>query len=115
MRRLAILLIVTLASSTLAKEQHPPTPAIHLDRAGERWAEKTLRKLTLEEKVGQLFMIWARAEFLNVNSPEYLELRDDIRKYHLGAFCMTVHEDEPFLYRNQPYEAASLLNRLQQE
>jgi len=34
------------------------------------------RKLSPEEKVGQLFMIWVRAEFLNVNSPQYLQLRD---------------------------------------
>ena len=37
-----------------------------------------------EEKVGQLFMIWVRAEFLNVDNPEYIQLRDTIRKYHIG-------------------------------
>jgi beta-N-acetylhexosaminidase len=60
-------------------------------------------------------MIWVRAEFLNVNSPEYLDLRDNMRKYHIGSFAMTVRWDPPFLYRNQPYEAAELLNRLQQD
>jgi beta-N-acetylhexosaminidase len=88
---------------------------IHLDRDGEKWAVKTLRQLTPEEKVGQLFMIWVRAEFLNVANPEYLALRDDINKYHIGSLAMTVHWDPPFLYRNQPYEAAELLNRLQQD
>src|ERR1700682_3907709 len=34
-------------------------------------------------------------------------------KYHLGGFPMTVRCDPPFLYKNQPYEAAELLNRLQ--
>lgn len=74
-----------------------------------------MRKLSPEEKVGQLFMIWVRAEFLNVASPEYLQLRDTMRKYHLGSFAMTVRWEPPFLYRNQPYEAAVLLNRLQQD
>ncbi len=60
-------------------------------------------------------MVWVRAEFLNLESPEYLELRDSMRKYHIGSFAMTVRWDPPFLYRNQPYEAAELLNRLQQE
>ena len=31
---------------------------LRLDRGGEKWAKKTLRKLSLEEKVGQLFMVW---------------------------------------------------------
>jgi beta-N-acetylhexosaminidase len=98
------------------KKDKSQTPGvIHLDRDGEKWAEKTLRQLSPEEKVGQLFMIWVRAEFLNVESPEYLQLRDEIDKYHVGGFAMTVRWDPPFLYRNQPYEAAELLNRLQQE
>ena len=72
-------------------------------------------KLSLEEKVGQLFMVWVRAEFLNVNSPEYLELRETMSKYHVGSFAMTVPWEPPFLYRSEPYEAAELLNRLQQD
>jgi beta-N-acetylhexosaminidase len=98
------------------KKDKSQTPgAIHLDRDGEKWAEKTLRQLSPDEKVGQLFMIWVRAEFLNVESPEYLQLRADINKYHVGSFAMTVRWDPPLLYRNQPYEAAALLNRLQQD
>jgi beta-N-acetylhexosaminidase len=86
-----------------------------LTRDGERWAERTLRKLTLEEKVGQVFMIWCRASFLNVESPEYLQWRDAMQKYHIGSFAMTVHVDGPFLLRSEPYEAAELLNRLQRD
>src|SRR6266849_3362333 len=110
-----LLLLLSLLGSSVAREKYQQPGSIHLDRGGEKWAEKTLRKLSLEEKVGQLFMIWVRAEFLNVNSPEYLQLRDSMRKYHLGSFAMTVRWDPPFLYRNQPYEAAELLNRLQED
>jgi len=118
-RSIAFFLLLGLILPAFAKDKkkdksQPPGP-IHLDRDGQKWAEKTLRQLTPEERVGQLFMIWVRAEFLNVNNPEYLELRDDINKYHVGSFAMTVHWDPPFLYRNQPYEAAELLNRLQQD
>jgi beta-N-acetylhexosaminidase len=106
-------LIFPLAAVAKDKFQHPGP--IHLDRGGERWAEKTLRKLSLEEKVGQVFMVWVRAQFLNLDSPEYLQLRDELTKYHLGSFAMTVPYDPPFLYRSEPYEAADLLNRLQQD
>src|SRR5580692_9132448 len=98
-----------------AKDKYEQPRPIHLDRAGERWAEQTLHKLSTEEKVGQLFVVWVRAKFLNVEAPEYLQLRDDIRKYHLGGLTMTVPWDPPFLYRSQPYEAAEILNRLQQD
>ena len=117
MRRLhlLVLLLFVFLCPALAKEKYQHPGPVHLDRDGEKWAEKTLRKLSTEEKVGQLFMIWVRAEFLNVNSPEYLQLRDTMRQYHIGSFAMTVNWDPPFLYRNQPFEAAELLNRLQRD
>jgi len=102
------------AISASAKTKYQPLP-VRLDHDGKKWAEKTLRKMSVEEKVGQLFMIWTRAEFLNVNSPAYLQLRDTMNKYHVGSFAMTVRYEPPFLYKNQPYEAAELLNRLQSD
>src|SRR3954470_5784421 len=93
--------------------QHPGP--VKLDHDGEKWAEKTLKGMSLEEKVGQLFMIWARAEFLNVNSPEYLNLRDTMRKYHVGGFGLTVNVYGPLLIKSEPFEAAALVNQLQRD
>ena len=104
-----------LVGCAFGAEKYPQPGPVHLDREGEKWAVKTLHSLSTEEKVGQLFLVWVRAEFLNVNAPEYLELRKNIGKYHLGGFTMTVPWDPPFLYRSAPYEAAELLNRLQQD
>jgi beta-N-acetylhexosaminidase len=111
------LLAASLVAPAFAKnkEKYSPPGPVHLDHDGEKWAEKTLHKLSTEEKVGQLFMIWARVAFLNADSPDYLQLRDTMRKYHIGSFCLTVRWEPPFLYRNQPYEAAALLNRLQHD
>jgi beta-N-acetylhexosaminidase len=105
---------LTLARPAYAKDKHPH-PAPSNAARGEKWAEKTLHKLTVEEKIGQVFMIWCRASFLNVESPEYLQLRDAMQKYHVGSFAMTVHVDGPFLLRSEPYEAAELLNRMQRD
>src|ERR1700722_10414932 len=110
---LALALSLTTFSSAKDKFQRPGP--IHETQAADKWAEKTLHKLSLEEKIGQVFMIWCRASFLNVQSPEYLQLLDDMQKYHVGSFAMTVHVDGPFLLRSEPYEAAELLNRLQKE
>ena len=116
-RKLGFLLSVFLLTTTIAraKEKYQRPGPIHLTPAGEKWAEKTLHKLTLEEKVGQVFMIWCRASFLNVENPEYLQLVEDLQKYHVGSFAMTVHVDGPYLRRSEPYEAADLLNRLQKD
>jgi beta-N-acetylhexosaminidase len=107
----AIFLALTLTLSVFAKDKHP-TPA---SARADKWTEKTLRKLTVEEKIGQVFMIWCRASFLNAEAPEYLQWREAMQKYHIGSFAMTVHVDGPFLLRSEPYEAAELLNRLQRE
>ncbi len=60
-------------------------------------------------------MVWVRAQFLNQDSETYAQLRDDINRYHVGSFAMTVPVDGPFLIKSEPYEAAMLLNRLQQD
>ena len=111
----AWLLILLLMTPSFAKERFQKPGPIHLDRGGEKWAEKTLRKLSLEEKVGQLFMVWVRAQFLNNDSDTFVQLRDTMNKYHVGGFAMTVPVDGPFLIKSEPYEAAMLLNHLQEE
>jgi beta-N-acetylhexosaminidase len=119
MYRTLAFLLLTLVFATVAsakdKDKYQRPGPIHLTPSGEKWAEKTLHKLSLEEKVGQVFMIWCRASFLNEENPEYLQLRDAIQKYHVGSFAMTVHVDGPYLLRSEPYEAAELLNRLQSD
>jgi len=87
---------------------------IRLDKDGKKWVEKTLLKMSPEEKVGQLFMIWVRTQFFNEQDPNWLLLRDNVRKYHIGSLAMSVPVDGNVLLKNQPLEAAELLNRLQQ-
>jgi beta-N-acetylhexosaminidase len=96
------------------KDRFQQAGRIHLDKDGQKWAEKTLRKMSAEEKVGQLFMIWTRVTFMNEADPAWISLRDSVKKYHIGGLCMSVPVDGAVLMKNQPYEAAELLNRLQQ-
>jgi len=109
------ILVLALLTPAFSRDKFQHPGPIHLSKDGEKWAEKTLRKLSPEEKVGQLFMIWCRAGFLNFRNPEYLKLREAMQKYHVGSFAMTVHVDGPFLLRSEPFEAADLLNRLQKD
>jgi len=90
-------------------------PPVHLDRKGEKWAATTLRKMTLEEKIGQMIMVWARARFLNVDSPEFLQMQDEMRTYHVGGFGLTIAGEGGLLTKSQPLEAALLTNELQKD
>jgi beta-N-acetylhexosaminidase len=108
-------LITAASAKDKNRDKYQRPGPIHETRDSDKWAEKTLHKLSLEEKIGQVFMIWCRASFLNVENPEYLQLLDAMHKYHVGSFAMTVHVDGPYLLRSEPYEAAELLNRLQSE
>jgi len=111
----ALLLVLLMTASLFAKGRFQKPGPLHLDRDGEKWADKTLHKLSTEEKVGQLFMVWVRAQFLNNDSEIFAQLRQTIDKYHVGAFAMTVPVDGPFLIKSEPFEAAMLLNHLQDE
>src|ERR1700733_11321673 len=110
-----ILLLSPASAPASSKDKFHHAAPIHLTQAGDKWAHKTLRHLSLEEKIGQVFMIWCRASFLNVESPEYLQWLDAMQKYHGGSFTMSVQGDCPFLLRTEPHEVAELLNRLQEK
>jgi beta-N-acetylhexosaminidase len=111
----AFITMLVLAGSAWAKERYSQPGPPHLDRDGEKWVRHTLSKLSTEEKVGQLFMVWARAEFFNVDSPEYRTFMEEMQRYHVGSFALSIPVDGPFLIRSEPYEAAMLVNHLQQE
>jgi len=112
------LLVLALACATgfaSDKDKFNPGGPTELTKDGERWAQRTLKKLTKEEKVGQLIMIQGLAEFQNIESPAFLAMQENIKKYHLGGVIITVRVDGGLLLRNQPYEAAMMTNRLQRE
>jgi beta-N-acetylhexosaminidase len=111
-----IVLFALLGSALVVTgEKYRDVPSPRLQSESDQWAERTLRALSLEEKVGQLFMIRLRVELLGEGSPEYLQLRDSIRKYHVGAMAMSVPAQGSFLYGNDRYRTVTLLNNLQSE
>src|ERR1700753_1505332 len=84
-------------------------------RVQERWADRTLKRLTLEEKIGQMIEVRGIMGFYNADDPQFQKLIADIRKYHLGTVHLSVNTDGPLLLRTEPYEAAMTPNLLQSE
>ena len=117
LRRVLLAALILSAASTFARAKNQdryqrPGP-IHLDKDGKKWADKVLRKMSAEEKVGQLLMIFVKAQVMNQADPAWIELRNSVRRHHIGGLVMTVPASGPVLYKTQPSVAAELLNRLQ--
>src|SRR3954447_1135710 len=117
LRNLACLLALVMLSGSpvQTKDKSTPASASGVKRGDYPWAEKTLKGLSLEEKVGQLFMVRLRVEFLNGKSAQYFELRKNIRKYHIGSLAMSVPAQGRARNVNRRFETVSLLNQLQEE
>ena len=117
LRNLAFLLAILtlLGSAAEPRELSKEAPSRRGERVDHSWAEKTLKNLSLEEKVGQLFMIRARVELLSGKSPSYFELRDRIHKYHIGALAMSAPPQGQARDIRRRYEVVTLLNQLQEE
>lgn len=69
-----------------------------------KWAEAQLKKMSADEKIGQLISIGYNAKFLNQDSAEFRELRRQVTENHVGGVI---------LFRGPVYESAVLVNRLQ--
>ena len=111
---LLVALLTLLQSPALPREQNKRVPAPHLEHDNS-WAEQTLRTLSVEERVGQLFMIRLRVDWLKARGPGYQELRNNIRKYHVGSLAMSVPTEGPANAINRRLETVTLLNELQQK
>jgi beta-N-acetylhexosaminidase len=105
--------ILLLAACCSAQKARPPRPA-HLDSEGRRWVEHTLKKMSLEQKVGQMFMTLERVRFQNVESDDRKALIAKIQRYHMGGVVLSIPVDGGVLRRTLPLEAAQWTNRLQQ-
>jgi beta-N-acetylhexosaminidase len=116
LRNLTFLLVVftLLGSAAEPREQSKQALARRVERIDHGWAEKTLKNFSLEEKVGQLFMIRMRVELLHGRSPSYFELRNNIRKYHIGSLAMSAPPQGRSRDSRRRNEVITLLNQLQE-
>ena len=81
-----------------AYKRDPSTKAL-------KWANDELRKMSLEEKIGQLISVGVNATFLNQDSDAYRALKHQIEDNKVGGII---------LFRGPVYESVILVNRMQQ-
>ena len=102
----AILIVILLALVALpvrpqqahAFKRDPSSKAL-------KWANEQLRKMSLEEKIGQLISVGVNATFLNQDSDAYRALKHQIEDNKVGGVI---------LFRGPVYESVILVNRMQE-
>jgi beta-N-acetylhexosaminidase len=70
-----------------------------------KWADKELKRMSLDEKIGQLIAVGLNATYLNQDSEAFKDLRHQIVDNHVGGIV---------LFRGPVYESVMLVNRMQQ-
>jgi beta-N-acetylhexosaminidase len=77
----------------------------HASKDALKWADKQLKQMSLEEKVGQLISVGINATYLNQDSEAFQALRHQVVDNHVGGIV---------LFRGPVYESVVIVNRMQQ-
>src|SRR5258705_80720 len=83
----------------VAPYKRDPSPA------AVKWANEEMRKMSLDEKIGQLISVGVNATFLNQDSDAFVALKRQIECNHIGGII---------LFRGPVYESGVLVIRMQQ-
>ena len=106
---LCLIFVMTLAGraskSATAKPQRsaPSSP----------WVEKTLKSMSLREKLGQLLVVYFFGEFTSTESGEYKDLVRQVSENHVGGFILGTKRQPLGIERGGVYVAAVLANQMQ--
>ena len=141
MKKLTLLLVLVLSTAAIViaaapYDQTQSARQARLERqAAEKrqkeaalWVTKTLAKMTLDEKIGQLIFTTFNAAYMSTDSDEFDRLRHLVRDLKVGGIHVfgsaealpqvmlnPVWGGGPAARKGDPYAAAMVLNRLQSE
>src|SRR5229473_592289 len=94
----------TAASQYAAKKLSP---------AANAWVESTLRKMTVDEKIGQLLFATYHGSFTSTDAAAYQQILHDVNDLHVGGFINVTHGSSLGIVKSQTYPTAVLNNQLQ--
>jgi beta-N-acetylhexosaminidase len=98
-----------------AAQRKPRALALAQEENG-KWAETVLRRLTLEEKVGQILQVRYYADYKSFKDAGYEQLRNELRKYHMGSAVLGTHVARSgAMITVSARDAARVANRLQRD
>src|SRR6266478_2626993 len=105
----------TLTRKPIAKEDVVPAKSgmRKLSPAANAWVETTLRKLTVDEKIGQLIFTTYHGSFTATDTAAYRQILHDVTDLHVGGFINITQGSPLGIVKSQAYPTAVLNNQLQ--
>lgn len=117
-KRWLALLLAFLLMPPSGRTQSPPhttkrNPASTLSSNAEAWVKSTHEKMTPDEKLGQLLMVFYHGEFTSAESHEFSELARIVEQHHVGGLMVETRSGALGIERSRAYPTAALANLLQ--
>jgi beta-N-acetylhexosaminidase len=105
----------TTAKKTVAKESAtaPKSAVKKLSPAANAWVESRLRRMTVDEKIGQLIFATYHGSFTATDAPAYQQIMHDVNDLHVGGFINVTRMSPLGIVKSQAYPTAVLTNQLQ--
>jgi beta-glucosidase-like glycosyl hydrolase/CubicO group peptidase (beta-lactamase class C family) len=105
----------TLTRKPIAKEGVVPAKSgmKKLSPAANAWVETTLRKMTVDEKIGQLIFTTYHGSFTATDTAAYRQILHDVTDLHVGGFINITQGSPLGIVKSQAYPTAVLNNQLQ--
>jgi len=105
----------TSAKRTVVKEGAAPAKGAvkKLSPTAYAWVETTLRKMSVEEKIGQLLFTTYHGSFTATDMAAYRQILHDVTDLHVGGFINITQGSPLGIVKSQAYPTAVLNNQLQ--
>ena len=117
------ILLVALCAAALWHPVSAGPTGPPLDREAERWVTRTLDKMTLDEKIGQMLVPSFESMYLATDSDQFEQMTRWVREQRVGGFIafggsqpvpgVLLNSGYASVTLGQPLAAASTFNRLQ--
>src|SRR5258707_13293542 len=83
-----------------------------LSPAANAWVETTLRKMSVDEKIGQLLFTTYHGSLTATDTAAYQQIMHDVTDLHVGGFINITHGSPLGIVKSQAYPTAVLDNQL---
>src|SRR3989441_4943445 len=105
----------TSTKKTAAEEGRTPAKlgVKTLPPAAGAWVESSLRKMTVDEKIGQLLFTTYHGSLTATDTAAYRQIMHDVTDLHVGGFINITHGSPLGIVKSQAYPSAVLNNQLQ--
>ena len=103
MKKNILLLLLTLIGSTMVSQRLDPLRTIDFE-AQNIWVDSLLKEMSIDEKIGQLYMVQAYSNLAQKHEDFITEM---ITKYHVGNLIFMQGTPEKQAFLNNKYQALS--------